>query len=123
MATEVNYSTQVILSFPAGHHLHDPAGPCGDRPHGHHYRVIVTLSREGYAQTDLDEYARAREVVLSLVKELRNRSLNDMLGAQEPNVYGLASFFMERLAINVPVIGVEVHEDDTGPRAVIRTDD
>lgn len=107
------------MYFDAGHTLSD--GPCGDKDHGHRYAVTVTWRREGYPATDLEQWMIDAGKVLDLRAELHLRSLNKMLGAAEPNVFGVASFFMERLALNTQVIKVEVHESD-GPSAIIEAD-
>lgn len=107
------------MAFDAGHTLDNYQ--CGDKPHGHRYEVTVTWTREGYPVTDLDEWSRDAKHLEDLRDELRRRDLNKMLGAAEPNVFGVASFFMERLAIVTPVTQVEVHESD-GPTALIEAD-
>ena len=84
--------------------------------------MLTTFVREGYANKDLTDWTRQRQRVLALVLELRNRNLNAMLGAQVPNVFGVASFFMERLVINEPVSRIEVREDVNGPVAIIERD-
>lgn len=117
----MRYLSSARIRIPAGHAL-DIASRCGPEAHGHLYTVEVTWVREGFPNTDLDNWVLVREKVLDLGMELKNRSLNKMLGAQVPNAYGVASFFMERLSIHVPVIKVEVREDgDLG--AVIERDD
>jgi len=110
------YSSQATVRFGAGHQ--EPNDWCGVKHHGHQYEVTVVWDREGFPVTDLDQWAVNRAKILDLAFELRNRDLNDMLGAATPNVFGVASFFMERLAINVPVTRVEVRED-SDPVAII----
>jgi len=83
--------------------------------------VTVTWEREGFPATDLAEWAAHRERVLDLALELKHRDLAKMLGAQVPNVFGVASFFMERLSLNVNVIRVEARQDDD-PVAIIDRD-
>ena len=108
------------MFFNAGHTVDNEL--CGSKPHGHRYEVTATWAREGFPKTDLEFWWADAQRLDALRKELSNRDLNTMLGAQEPNVFGVASFFMERLAIATNVIKVEVHESD-GPSAVIeRTD-
>lgn len=103
-------SSSATVTFGAGHSLKDSEW-CGDKPHGHRYTVMVTWEREGFPTADLAEWEVNRQRVLDLALELKNRELNKMLGAAVPNVFGVASFFMERLALNMPVVKVEVHED------------
>lgn len=85
---------------------------------GHRYKVRVDWEREGYAETDQDDWARVRGLIDDLTSELRNRDLAKMLGAHHPSAYGIASFYMDRLRINVNVTRVEVHESD-GPIAIV----
>lgn len=113
------YLSQATVRFGAGHKVDNPW--CGGKAHGHEYTVSVIWAREGFSGTDLDAWAIDRERVLELALELKNRGLNDMLGAQVPNVFGVASFFMERLAINLNVTRVEVRED-RDPVAIIERD-
>jgi len=117
----MRYAFTATVTFGAGHHL--PADSwCGDKQHGHQYEVRVTMNREGYPDKDLIEWSRARASLLELALELKNRDLTKMLGAQVPNVFGVAAFFMERLSINFPVTRVEVRED-SDPVAIIERDD
>ena len=113
------YRTRSTVYFDAGHTVDDYQ--CGDKPHGHRYEVTVTWTREGYPATDLDEWALSAKRLEDLRDELNKRDLNKMLGAAVPNVFGVASFFMERLRINTPVVKVEAHESD-GPSAIIEAD-
>jgi 6-pyruvoyl-tetrahydropterin synthase len=116
----VRYSSSATIWFSAGH-TPEPNAWCGDKPHGHRYTVNVTWDREGYPTTDHAAWIEARQMILMLCLELKDRDLNKMLGAQVPNVFGVAAFFMERLSINIPVTKVKVREDD-GPVAIIERD-
>lgn len=116
----MNYRSSATTWFSAGHTL-EANGWCGDKQHGHRYTVTVTFDREGYPTTDHAAWCEGRQKVLDLVMELKDRDLNKMLGAQVPNVFGVAAFVMERLAINLSVTRVEVREDD-GPCAIIERD-
>lgn len=115
----MQYSSSATVQISAGHK--EPNEWCGDKHHGHQYTIVVTWDREGFPATDLTEWSLVRAKVLALGMELKHRDLNDMLGAATPNVFGVASFFMERLAINVPVTRVEVRED-SDPVAIIERD-
>jgi 6-pyruvoyl-tetrahydropterin synthase len=116
----MKYSSQATIRFSAGH---TPKANewCGPHTHGHRYTVTVTWEREGYPSTDHVVWVITRQKVLDLALEIKDRDLGKMLGATVPNVFGVASFFMERLTINVPVTRVEVREDD-GPIAIIERD-
>lgn len=89
---------------------------------GHRYKVTVTWGREGYADTDAKDWFRVHDLIEALAAELRNRDLHKMLGPHDPSAYGIASFFMDRLKINVNVTRIEVHESD-GPTAIIEHHD
>lgn len=117
----MNYSSTCRIKIPAGHTL-EADSRCGAEQHGHLYTIDVTWEREGFPNTDLMDWMLVREKVLALGMELRNRQLNKMLGAQVPNVYGVASFFMERLAMTVPVTKVEAREDDDISAIIERSD-
>lgn len=89
---------------------------------GHRYKVTVEWEREGFAETDEADWGRVARLIDALANELRNRDLPKMLGPHHPSAYGIASFFMDRLKINVNVTRVEVHESD-GPSAIIEHHD
>lgn len=86
---------------------------------GHRYTVSVTWDREGAAGLDLDAFRHAQVKIEALAFELADRSLPKMLGPHHPSAFGIASFFMERLAINLKVTKVEVHESGSDIRAII----
>jgi len=86
---------------------------------GHRYTVTVTWTREGFPETDLEAFTLGKTRVDALTRELANRDLIKMLGSYHPSCYGIASFFMDRLAINMPVQRVEVHESDSDIRATV----
>lgn len=115
----MNYHMSATLGFAAGHQVDDEW--CGPHQHGHLFEVTCTWGREGFASTDLELWTVYRGKMLDLVQELKDRDLNKMLGAQVPNVFGVAAFFVERLAILTPLVVVEVKLDDTyhGPVARI----
>lgn len=115
----MNYRTRSTVFFDAGHTVNNEV--CGDKPHGHRYTVTVTWAREGYPATDLELWWTDARKLEDLRKELNHRELNRMLGASEPNVFGVAGFFMERLAAVSNVIKVEVNESD-GPTAIVERD-
>lgn len=115
----MKYSSSATVTFGAGHAM--PNEWCGDKPHGHQYRVTATWQNEGFPATDLLLWTVTRQKVLDLALELKNRQLDKMLGPAVPNVYGVASFFMERLSLHAPIIRIEVREDDD-PVAIIEND-
>ena len=86
---------------------------------GHRYTVTVTWEREGWPDKSIEDFFLVKKKVDDLVYELADRDLTKMLGPHHPSAYGIVTFFMERLSINVPVKRVEVHESSTDIRAVV----
>jgi len=113
----MNYSSSATVTVSAGHSP-DANEWCGSQPHGHRYTITVTWDREGFPATDHAVWVLTRTKLLDLGLELKNRDLGKMLGASVPNVFGVASFVMDRMSPTVPVIKVEVREDDD-PVAII----
>lgn len=89
---------------------------------GHRYTVVVVWEREGLSEPDGHQFDRAVESILSLRFELANRQLDKMLGPHHPSAFGIASFFMERLKLNLPVLEVRVHESDSDIVAIVEDD-
>jgi len=89
---------------------------------GHRYTVDITWDREGLTEADLTQFDAAVELTRALRFELANRSLEKMLGPHHPSPYGIASFFLERLKLNLPVTEVRVHESDSDVVAIIEDD-
>jgi 6-pyruvoyl-tetrahydropterin synthase len=110
----VKYLSSATVTFGAGHQIEGCDG-------GHQYTVTVTFSREGFHEADMVEWKLYHAKVFLLSDELKDRSLNKMLGSKYPNVFGIAAFFMERLTILMPVTKVEVRED-SDPVAIIERD-
>lgn len=90
---------------------------------GHRYRVDVVWASTGVGDHDLDDFPRVAKLITGLAYELDGRELSKQLGPYHPSVVGVAAFFMERLAINVPVTRVEVHESGTDIVVIHEVDD
>ena len=115
----MRYTSSATVRFGAGHTI--GGDWCGDKPHGHQYIVTATFARQGFPETDIPEWIRCRSVLLSLAMELKNRELDKMLGPKHPSVFGVASFFMDRLSLITNVVKVEASEDGD-PTAIIERD-
>lgn len=105
------------FTFEAAHRL--PAVPpdhkCA-RLHGHSFRVEVRVSGEVDAHTGwLMDYAEIQAVVDPLLKgELDHRTLNDVVGLENPTSEVLCGWLWSRLRPRIPGLSaVTVHETCT----------
>lgn len=111
-----NVTIRKSFDFDAAHFLpHVPEGHKCRRMHGHTYKVEVTCM--GVPQTEGPEagmvvdYARIDKPIL---EALDHRTLNDVLGLENPTTEILAPWILNRLRTGgVPAIFVEVFESTT----------
>jgi 6-pyruvoyl-tetrahydropterin synthase len=95
--------------FSAGH-AHQP---CGDRPHGHDYEVIVAVREfETTAASVLDEN----------LAEIHSRNLPEMLPGIPPTCAGIAGWLFERMRFTCAVVKVTVWQSGESGAEVIETD-
>ena len=91
------FEVTVEDTFAAGHYLRDYKGKC-ENPHGHNYRVRVTL-----AGTDLDkaglllDFKDLREVIKPVVDYLDHQMMNDIepFTRLNPSAENLARYFYQ----------------------------
>ncbi len=94
------FEVSVEESFSAGHALRGYKGKC-ENPHGHNYRVRVTL--EG---TELDpigllcDFADLRRIIRAVMAELDHKFLNDLDPFREinPSAENIAKYFYDEAA-------------------------
>jgi 6-pyruvoyltetrahydropterin/6-carboxytetrahydropterin synthase len=117
------YEVTVEDSFAAGHYLRNYKGKC-ENPHGHNYKVRVTLRG---AQLDhaglLLDFKELKEVMKHVIDRLDHQMLNDIepFKVLNPSAENLAKYFYdqanERLKRvtngRVDVKDVTVFETDT----------
>jgi 6-pyruvoyltetrahydropterin/6-carboxytetrahydropterin synthase len=92
------YEIAVEADFSSGHYLRNYKGKC-ENPHGHNYKVRVTL-----AGTELDEagllvdFKRLKQVLRPIVEVLDHRMLNELEPFLVPNptAENLARYFYEQ---------------------------
>lgn len=83
---------------------------CPDSLHGHSFEVAVEIEFDPQAA---ELYATPpQERFRDHLSELSGRNLNDMIRPARPNHYGLASWIMERMLHEYPVIRVSVITQD-----------
>jgi 6-pyruvoyltetrahydropterin/6-carboxytetrahydropterin synthase len=116
------YQVSVEETFSSGHALRGYKGKC-ENPHGHNYRVRVTL--EG-PQLDaiglLVDFTRLKQVIREIIGRLDHQYLNDLAPFKEvnPSAENLAKYFydevtgqLKELPAGAAVTEVTLWETDT----------
>jgi 6-pyruvoyltetrahydropterin/6-carboxytetrahydropterin synthase len=117
------FEVTVDDTFAAGHYLRNYRGKC-ENPHGHNYRVRVTLQgRELDSAGLLLDFKDLRQVMRPVIDRLDHRMINDVepFTTLNPSAENLARLFFEEtnklLAASaggrVSVKDVTVYETDT----------
>ena len=94
------FEVTVEDTFAAGHYLRNYKGKC-ENPHGHNYRVLVTLAGE-----DLDEagllldFKLLKHLLRPVVERLDHLMINDIAPFTElnPSAENLARYFYQQTA-------------------------
>jgi len=117
------FEVTVEDSFAAGHYLRNYRGKC-ENPHGHNYRVRVTLAGEELdAAGLLLDFKDLRDVMRPLIDRLDHQMINDLepFTEQNPSAENLAKYFFDQANLQlkkstngrVRVKDVTVFETDT----------
>jgi len=91
------YEVTVEDSFAAGHYLRNYKGKC-ENPHGHNYKVRVTLAgRELDKAGLLLDFKDLREVMKHVIDRLDHQMINDVAPFTElnPSAENLAKYFFD----------------------------
>ena len=94
------FQVSVEETFSSGHALRGYKGKC-ENPHGHNYRVQVTL--EG-PQLDsiglLIDFTHLKEVMRTIIKRLDHQFINDLepFTAINPSAENMAKYFFEEVS-------------------------
>ncbi len=94
------YEVTVEAGFSSGHYLRNYRGKC-ENPHGHNYRVFVTLmGGELDAAGLLLDFKLLKQVMRPVVDRLDHQMLNDLepFTALNPSAENLARYFFEQTA-------------------------
>lgn len=94
------FEVTVEATFSSGHYLRNYHGKC-ENPHGHNYRVLVTLAGQ-----DLDEsgllldFKLLKNVLRPTVEYLDHQMINDLepFTMLNPSAENLARYFFEQTA-------------------------
>lgn len=92
------YEVTVEDSFAAGHYLRDYKGKC-ENPHGHNYKVRVTLTGAALDKAGLLlDFKDLKEVMKHVIDRLDHQMLNDIepFTALNPSAENLAKYFYDQ---------------------------
>ncbi len=94
------FEVSVEETFAAGHALRGYKGKC-ENPHGHNYRVRVTLEGEQLDSTGLlYDFVHLKQVIHGVMQSLDHKYLNDILPFEtiNPSAENIAKYFYEEAA-------------------------
>jgi 6-pyruvoyltetrahydropterin/6-carboxytetrahydropterin synthase len=92
------FEVTVEDSFAAGHYLRNYKGKC-EKPHGHNYKVRITLAGEQLDKAGLLlDFKDLREVMRHVIDRLDHQMINDLepFTAMNPSAENLAKYFYEQ---------------------------
>jgi 6-pyruvoyltetrahydropterin/6-carboxytetrahydropterin synthase len=121
-AEEAMYEVTVEDTFAAGHYLRNYRGKC-ENPHGHNYKVRVTLAGESLDKAGLLlDFKDLRHVMKHVIDRLDHQMINDLAPFTElnPSAENLAKYFFDETntklsdetAGRVKVKDVTIYETD-----------
>lgn len=94
------FEITVQAGFSSGHYLRDYHGKC-ENPHGHNYRVLVTLVGEELESNGLLlDFKLLKQVLKPTVEYLDHNMINDLepFTTLNPSAENLAKYFFENTA-------------------------
>lgn len=94
------FEVTVQAGFSSGHFLRDYYGKC-ENPHGHNYRVLVTLVGEELESNGLLlDFKLLKQVLRPTVQYLDHNMINDLepFTTLNPSAENLAKYFFEKTA-------------------------
>ena len=94
------FDITVQAGFSSGHFLRDYYGKC-ENPHGHNYRVLVTLAGERLeANGLLLDFKLLKQVLKPTVEYLDHRMINELepFTKVNPSAENLAKYFFDQTA-------------------------
>ncbi len=94
------FEITVQAGFSSGHYLREYYGKC-ENPHGHNYRVLVTLVGEQLESNGLLlDFKVLKQVLKPTVEYLDHRMINDLepFTTVNPSAENLAKYFFDRTA-------------------------
>jgi 6-pyruvoyltetrahydropterin/6-carboxytetrahydropterin synthase len=93
------FEVTVEAGFSSGHYLRNYRGKC-ENPHGHNYKVFITLVGEQLDDTGLLlDFKLLKQVMRPSVEYLDHRMINDLepfVSAINPSAENLAKYFYQQ---------------------------
>jgi 6-pyruvoyltetrahydropterin/6-carboxytetrahydropterin synthase len=92
------YEVTVDAGFSSGHYLRNYRGKC-ENPHGHNYKVRVTLCGETLDETGLLlDFKELKQILRPVVDYLDHRMINDLepFTTVNPSAENLARYFFDQ---------------------------
>jgi 6-pyruvoyltetrahydropterin/6-carboxytetrahydropterin synthase len=92
------YEVTVDAGFSSGHYLRNYQGKC-ENPHGHNYRVLVTLRGETLDETGLLlDFKELKNILRPVVDYLDHQMINDLepFTKVNPSAENLARYFFDQ---------------------------
>jgi 6-pyruvoyltetrahydropterin/6-carboxytetrahydropterin synthase len=92
------FEVTVEAGFSSGHYLRNYRGKC-ENPHGHNYRVLVTLIGESLDEAGLLlDFKQLKQVMRPVVERLDHQMINDLEPFTEvnPSAENLARYFFHQ---------------------------
>jgi 6-pyruvoyltetrahydropterin/6-carboxytetrahydropterin synthase len=92
------YEVTVEADFSSGHYLRNYRGKC-ENPHGHNYKVRVTLQGSELDQAGLLlDFKLLKQVMRPVVERIDHQMLNDLVPFTElnPSAENIAKFFYDQ---------------------------
>ena len=97
------FEVTVEAGFSSGHYLRNYRGKC-ENPHGHNYRVFVTLVGKELDETGLLlDFKLLKQVLRPVVDYLDHRMINDLPPFTElnPSAENLARYFHQQTSLQL----------------------
>jgi 6-pyruvoyltetrahydropterin/6-carboxytetrahydropterin synthase len=98
------FEVSVEETFAAGHALRGYKGKC-ENPHGHNYRVRVTLAGPELDSVGLlYDFIHLKRVMADVIRALDHKFLNDQapFDAVNPSAENIARYFYDQMAQQMP---------------------
>ncbi len=97
------YEVTVEAGFSAGHYLRNYRGKC-ENPHGHNYKVRITLrGRELDVAGLLLDFKQLKQVMRPVIDRLDHQMINDLAPFTElnPSAVNLAHYFFDETNVQL----------------------
>ncbi len=94
------FEVTVETDFSSGHYLRNYHGRC-ENPHGHNYRILVTLAGEVLQESGLlFDFKQLEQIIQPVVDSLDHQMINDIppFADLNPSAENLARYFFEEIS-------------------------